>query len=55
MEESQLLKEDQLKNNREIGDLGDGGKTRNFCRGCIHYPCPDCDKDTVIFDCDYKE
>lgn len=27
----------------------------NFCKGCIHYPCPDCEPDTDILDCDYKK
>ena len=25
-----------------------------YCQDCIHYPCPDLDDDTEIFDCDYK-
>jgi len=27
----------------------------DFCKDCIHYPCPDCDDDTETFDCDYKD
>ncbi len=26
-----------------------------YCQDCVHYPCPDYEPDTEIFDCDYKE
>lgn len=25
-----------------------------FCEVCIEFPCPDCDADTEIIECDYR-
>jgi hypothetical protein len=25
-----------------------------FCKGCLDFPCVECDNDTIIFDCDNR-